>query len=141
MGSDLERVALTLFRPSRPVTRLLGAVTTPADLWPFLRGVVSITFDDDLGDAHDTAPPMMDAYGWGCMGYVLIPSVGVRLTLEQMHRMENAHGWKIAGYGFSRQVDLTALSAAEIDAELGGIRRWLVDNGFKGYERFAYPYS
>lgn len=136
LRSDADRLALGLRRAVRGRAR---AATAEAARFP--RGVVSITFDDDLGDAFHVARPLMDAYGWGGTGYVLAFTVGEVLTLEQLHRLEDVHGWEIAGHGFARHDDLATLAPAEVEAEFRGMRAWLTDHGFRGRHHFAYPFS
>jgi peptidoglycan/xylan/chitin deacetylase (PgdA/CDA1 family) len=136
LRSDGDRLALGV---RRALARRGRAASAEAARYP--RGVVSITFDDDLGDAYHRARPLMDGFGWGGTGYLLAHTVGEVLTLEQLHRLEDEHGWEIAGHGFARHDDLSTLAPAEVEAELRGTRAWLDEHGFRGRHHFAYPYS
>jgi len=139
--ADVDHLGLRLRRFGASGVRRLHVGAAVAHPHPFPEGVVSITFDDDLVDAFTKARPLMDAYGWGGTGYLLAYTVGDGLTIEQLHRLEDVHGWEIAGHGLARHVDLTTLTDAEVVVEVRGTRRWLAEHGFRGQRHFAYPYS
>lgn len=121
----------------------LGAVALVKNSVRYPNGVVSITFDDSQDDAWAVARPIMDTFGYGGTGYFIVSSLGSAgtPTLAQLHRMENLHGWEIAGHAYAQHVDWTTLTAGELETELTSLRSWLVDNDFRGQDHLAYPFG
>jgi peptidoglycan/xylan/chitin deacetylase (PgdA/CDA1 family) len=121
----------------------LGGVATTPNLDAYPNGAVSITFDDSLDDAWAVGRPIMDEFGFGGTGYFLPYTLGDRgtPTLTQLHRMEENHGWEIAGHGFARHSDLTTLPEPDVDYDVRTMRKWLLSHGFRGQDHFAYPYG
>lgn len=109
----------------------------------FPKGVVSLTFDDTWGSQWDNARPAMDTYGYRGTMYTIVDLVGTasHCTLDQLQRLQDQSGWEIAGHAFTashHNTRLTNLTAAEVDADLGATKRWLIQNRFWG-DGYAYP--
>lgn len=109
----------------------------------FPKGVVSITFDDTWDSQWSNARPAMDVYGHRGTMYTIVDLVGTasHVTLDQLQRMQDQSGWEIAGHAYTAAVHntrLTNLNAAQVDADLGQLKRWLLQNRFDG-DGFAYP--
>jgi peptidoglycan/xylan/chitin deacetylase (PgdA/CDA1 family) len=121
----------------------LGGVATTPNLDAYPNGAVSITFDDSLDDAWAIGRPLMDEFGYGGTGYFLPYALGDRgtPTIAQLHRMEDIHQWEIAGHGYAQHTDLTTMSEADVEYEVRNMRKWLVNQGFRGRDHFAYPYG
>lgn len=141
--AKIERLHFTGNIASDSAPNYLGAVALVKNSVRYPNGVVSITFDDSLDDAYFAARPIMDAFGYGGTGYFIasrLGSAGVP-TLTELHRMENLHGWEVAGHAYAQHVDWTTLAAGDLNTELTSLRSWLVDNGFRGQDHLAYPFG
>lgn len=114
-----------------------GGISLVPEQAEFPGGVVSLCFDDIYATNWTTARPIMDAYGYGGTMYA-IPSRATAsfVTTDQMHQMEAASGWEVAGHGLT---DLTSLSASAAEADVLATKTWLLENGFRGAGHYAYP--
>lgn len=110
------------------------------------RGVVTLVFDDARSGVHEYALPVMQRHGLVASVAVISELVGTPgfLTLEQLRTMERFAGWEMVahhvtplpGGGFD------TLGEAELRAELEGVKRWLLEGGFRrGVDVVAYPYG
>lgn len=109
----------------------------------FPKGVVSLTFDDTWDSQFTAARPAMDVYGYRGTMYTIADLVGTasHCTLDQLRRMQDQSGWEIAGHAFTaanHNTRLTNLTAAQVDADVAAMKRWLLQNRFDG-DSFAYP--
>jgi Polysaccharide deacetylase len=129
-----------------PVTYRLQAVElVPDTANVFPKGAVSITFDDSHKSVHDLARPAMDAYGFPGTSYTIAQAIGTGtfLTVDQMRSLQDLSGWEMAGHAYATSAhaaSYTELTAAQVDADVGRLREWLVGNGFTG-ENFSYPHG
>lgn len=106
-------------------------------------GLVSITFDDSWADVFDNARPTMDTYGFRATTYTIADQIGKpgNYTMAQLQAAQNLSGWEVAGHAYQNAVHearYDGVTAAEVDADAGNLRAWLVENGFHG-DSFAYP--
>lgn len=114
-----------------------------AELTKYPKGVVSVTFDDSWDSQYDLAKPKMDALGYRGSLHTIVEQVGQasKLTLAELHTMQDMSGWEVAGHAFASSAHTaryTTIAAAAVDDDLRNLRAWLVSNGFTG-DSFAYP--
>ena len=127
-----------------PVTVRLQSVELIGDTTvTYPDGLVSITFDDSWANVFDNARPAMDAYGFRGTTYTIADQIGTpaKYTVAQLRAAQNLSGWEVAGHAYQDAVHAArydGVTAAEVDADAGSLRAWLVDNGFYG-DSFAYP--
>lgn len=129
-----------------PVTYRLQTVEIVPDtrsLYP--RGVVSITFDDSYRSVFDLAAPVMKAHGYAGTVYNIAQAVGTsnRLTLRDMHALQDGQGWEMAGHAYAtaaHDAGYDKLTSVQVSDDFGRLREWLSTNGFAS-EHFAYPHG
>lgn len=107
-------------------------------------GVVSISFDDSLGDTYTAARPVLDKYGFAATAYLIIDVIGTPtyMTLDQCRRLEAINGWDMAAHAWTLADHGTGLANLTTDAliaDLSRMRAWLETNGFRGTRHLAYP--
>lgn len=146
-GANLSRVTdiqLSIVdRGDGPVTAWfasLEAVTAPP------KGIVSLVFDDARSGTYELAVPI--AYELGVRASVAVISslVGVPgfMTLDQLHRVERFGGWEVIAHQMTELPDggLDTLSVEDLNTELAGIKRWMIEHNFhRGADFIAYPYG
>ena len=127
-----------------PVTARLQSVELIDDTTvTYPDGLVSITFDDSWADVFDNARPAMDTYGFRGTTYTIADQIDTpeKYTVAQLRAAQNLSGWEVAGHAYQGAVHAArydGVTAAEVDADAGNLRAWLVSNGFHG-DSFAYP--
>jgi peptidoglycan/xylan/chitin deacetylase (PgdA/CDA1 family) len=99
------------------------------------RGVVSFTFDDGVDDGFNEGRKKLDEYGYKATAYIIPETIGdagymTQAELEQLKQK----GWEVSMHSVN---NLTALSAAELVAELDEIAAYRARYGFD--DGFAYP--
>ena len=109
------------------------------------KGMVSFTFDDGYQSVYDNALPILQAYGFPGVAYVInnLVEAGENgnqgyMTLSELHALENA-GWEIGGHTKSHK-SLITLSNDELKEEIGESYQYLDDNSFR-VRSMAYPYG
>lgn len=140
------RVAMTA-AAGQVLTMKVNAVALIADPAPFPKGVISFAFDDGYLSQFTEVRRILDKYGYPATAYVVAEGIGVDpglMTLAQMQQLQNANGWEVAGHAqtwaaHNATGGLRAMSADALDLELRAHKRWLLDNGFRGADHFAYP--
>ncbi len=108
---------------------------------------LALTFDDGFISQYTEAFSYMDSKGipgtlYAAKNYITAGTVGAEtyLTTENMAEMEEA-GWTMANHTASH-LDLTALSASQMESELIDCANWLKSIGFiRGWRHVAYPYG
>lgn len=126
-----------------PVTVLWGGV----ELIPQpSAGVVSFTFDDGIVSQYTEARKKLSQYRFPATAYIIRDLIGTSgyMSLGQLAGLQDLHGWDIASHAdtvvnHNKASGFASLTAAEIDAELRGIRGWLARNGFRAANHFALP--
>lgn len=102
-------------------------------------GIVSLTFDDGYDEHARVAAPVMARYALRGTAYVIPDLVGSRdyAGLEELHVLRDRFGWEVAAH---HQVPFTDFDAAQLEAAVLGVQRYLVANGFAGgATHLAYP--
>lgn len=113
---------------------------------PQSAGAVSITFDDSHATQFTAARPVMDVYGFPATAYNIVSLVGsTGYTLAQAQQLHRIHGWEMAAHALSLDYHPpgllnTQMTEAQLHENFGGIRNWLLDNGFGGgADHYAFP--
>lgn len=102
-------------------------------------GVCTITFDDCWESQYTQALLKMSQSGLQGVVYTIPDLVGTPnyMTLEQLKSMQNDYGWDIASH---HQTILTTVGTSEgVASILDGVKQYLISNGFKAYNHFAFP--
>lgn len=121
----------------------IGTVPDASTDWP--NGVVSITFDDGYANQYTQGRAKMDQYGFPGTAFIIkdaLGSSGTYMTLAQAQKLEAYNGWEIAAHSYTladHNGFFTALSDAALEANLYKMKAWLVANGFRGVDLFAWP--
>jgi peptidoglycan/xylan/chitin deacetylase (PgdA/CDA1 family) len=119
-----------------------------ASLYP--NGVITIGLDDGYISQFTDARPALDKYGFPAVAYViqdLLPATyggGLYLGVDQLHRLEDVHGWEVAAHSaymadHNQTNAFGALSESALRANLEKHKRWMISEGFRGVDHFAYP--
>lgn len=109
----------------------------------FPNGVVSITFDDSYASQYTYARPKMDTLGYRGTLYTIVENIGAGgyLPLTQLHAMQDASGWEVAGHSYysaNHNAKYNTLTAAVVEDDIRRCRAWMAANGFSSAS-FAYP--
>lgn len=102
-------------------------------------GLLSFAFDDGWESQYDEAKKKMSEYGFPGTAYVIKANAGLSgfMTLNEMHELENQHGWEM---GAHHGTDLTTLSLLDAENRIKLEKQWLIDNGFnRASDHFAIP--
>ena len=124
-----------------PVTFHINEVAATA---PVGTGAVSIVFDDGWQSTYTRARPSLDRYGYRATSVVIRDLVGTAnyLTLAQLRALQNSSGWDIGAHADTvadHNAGFANLEDSVVEADLQGIKRWLIENGFKRRDLFAWP--
>ena len=139
----------TMLRLRFRVTPKSGVSTTMGfdDLTYNFQGMAKcvITFDDNYDSTYNAAKPIMDANGQRGVCFVVTSYVGStvsnsKMSLSQLKTLYSS-GWDISDHTVNH-LDLTTLSASDLDTQVNGGYSWLVANGFQRSAKFfAYPFG
>jgi len=107
-------------------------------------GVVSIVFDDGWGSTYTRARPNLDRFGYRATAVIIRDLIGTAnyLTLAQTLALQTNNGWDIAAHADTvadHNAGFANLSNSVVEADMQGIKRWLIENGFKRRDLFAWP--
>lgn len=105
------------------------------------QGAVTFCFDDGRGSVFTLAKPLLDAYNYPAVAFIITSRVGTNgyMTLNNLLDMQSA-GWDISSHT-KNHIDLTVQNNQTIMTELKDSKNWLIDNGFlKGARFFANPF-
>jgi peptidoglycan/xylan/chitin deacetylase (PgdA/CDA1 family) len=148
-----NRAALTQVRVT-PLDNGTGPVTIHVNGFGYQpepaqypNGVVSICCDDGWVDGWNTHRPALDKYGYVATAMPIVDRIGnfgTYMTLAQLKSLQDDYGWEIAAHAFTDAAHtatgaFSSLSAADLEVELRSLKQWGVDNGFRGFDYFAYP--
>jgi hypothetical protein len=107
-------------------------------------GVVSVVFDDGWASNYTRARPNLDRYGYRATAVVIRDLVGTAsyLSLAQVRALQADSGWDVAAHADTvadHNAGFANLEDSVVEADLQGIKRWLIENGFKRRDLFAWP--
>jgi polysaccharide deacetylase len=107
-------------------------------------GVVSIVFDDGWESTYTRARPYLDKYGYRAGACIIRDIVGTAgyMSLAQIRNLQDLSGWDIFAHAdtvANHNTGYGNLANSVVEAELQGIKRWLIENGFKRRDLFAWP--
>ncbi len=107
-------------------------------------GVVSIVFDDGWESTYTRARPSLDKYGYRATAVIIRDLIGTGsyLSLAQLQALQTNSGWDIAAHADTvadHNAGFANLEDAVVEADMQGIKRWLIENGFKRRDLFAWP--
>lgn len=147
--SSLASLTIQVFDDSAaPVTVHFGGIATMNESAAFPNGVLSICFDDGYGSALTNAVPYMDKYGFRGTSFVICEtlfnhaSFPSYLSLAQASALEQENGWEIGAHAFtaaSHNSTYTGISDAAALADMQAAKSYLLAQGFKSPDIFAYP--
>lgn len=141
----VERLRLRVNAPKGgPTTLHANGVACYPEPEPWPDGVVSITFDDSLEDQYTTSRPILDAYGFPATAYIIRDRIGRpgRLTLDQLHRLEDYSGWEVAGHSdllANHNAMWTHITPSALAEDSARLQDFLRSEGFRGVNHCAYP--
>lgn len=143
--ADIEALRIRLNAPGGGNTSLHVngvALYRETAAWP--EGVVSICFDDGWRDNFTVARPILDAYGYPATVYAIRNLIGQpqRLTLRELHQLEDFAGWEIAGHADRlavHEATYTGVSPEALAEDSRNLQEWLRSEGFRGANHCAYP--
>jgi hypothetical protein len=107
-------------------------------------GVVSIVFDDGWESTYTRARPYLDKYGYRAGSCIIRDVVGTAgyMSLSQLRNLQTMSGWDVFAHADTvadHNAGYANLEDSVVEAELQGIKRWLIENGFKRRDLFAWP--
>ncbi len=107
-------------------------------------GVVSLVFDDGWESTYTRARPLMDKYGFRGSSAIIRDIVGTAnyMSLAQLRTLQDLSGWDIVAHAdtvANHNAGYGNLENPVVEAEMKGIKRWLLDNGFKRRDVFVWP--
>lgn len=127
------------------VTVRVGGIGVTAEPKAFPNGVISFTCDDSYASQFNVMRRELDKYGWNATAYTIVDVLGTAgfMTLDQLKTLEQSHGWEIAGHAYTSAMHLAGYGSGStteaIEADIRALRKWLIDNKFKGADHLAYP--
>lgn len=107
-------------------------------------GLVSIVFDDGWQSTYTRARPNLDKYGYRASAVIIRDLIGSGnyLTMAQTQALQIDSGWDIAAHADTvadHNAGFANLEDSAVEADMQGIKRWLIENGFKRRDLFAWP--
>ena len=108
------------------------------------QGVVSIVFDDGWESTYTRGRPYMDRYGFRGSAAIIRDVIGTAnyMTLAQLRTLQDLGGWDIVAHAdtvANHNAGYGNLENPVVEAEMKGIKRWLLDNGFERRDVFVWP--
>jgi hypothetical protein len=106
--------------------------------------VASIVFDDGWDSTYTRARPYLDKYGLRGTAAIIRDVVGTAgyVTVAQLRALQTISGWDIVAHAdtvANHNAGYGTLENSVAEAEMKGIKRWLLDNGFKRRDLFVWP--
>lgn len=107
-------------------------------------GMVSVVFDDGWESVSSRARPALDKYGYRATAVIIRDLVGTAnyMSLAQLQALQTDSGWDIAAHANTvadHNAGFANLEDPVVEADMQGIKRWLIENGFKRRDLFAWP--
>jgi peptidoglycan/xylan/chitin deacetylase (PgdA/CDA1 family) len=142
---DLANVTRVSFRAD--ATRASGTETiyldhlarVPAPETP----AVVFMFDDANVTDYTEALPILSAYDYPAITYVVTENVGneARLTTDHLGELSNA-GWLVGSHTTDHTDLEESTDRSRIESVVRDAKQWLLDHGFsEGARHFAFPYD
>jgi hypothetical protein len=107
-------------------------------------GLVSIVFDDGWQSSYTRARPGLDKFGYRATAVIIRDLIGTAnyLTMAQTQALQTNSGWDIAAHADTvadHNAGFANLENPVVEADMQGIKAWLIENGFKRRDLFAWP--
>ncbi|HEV3309190.1 MAG TPA: polysaccharide deacetylase family protein [Chloroflexota bacterium] len=129
-----------------PCTLLFGGMEFVNVDPAYPNGLVSLTFDDGYLSHHDVARPTLEQYGFAGTCYPIfdVLSQPNYMTLPQLASLQNVNGWEIATHAYyvadhNAPQGFKSVGFNKTLGDLGRLRVWMNENGFRGVNNFAWP--
>jgi hypothetical protein len=114
--------------------------------------VCTITFDDGYASTSTIAAPYMSQAGVRASAMIirdLIGSSGTYMTLAQVKNLQDAYGWDVGAHSDTVAVHNASgtgsppsgVSDAVLLADQQAIKNWLLTNGFRRHDYYAWPHG
>jgi len=114
-----------------------GTPSTSPTCTPLDRGLVSFTLDDSYASQDTLVRPLLAQYGMKATVYHITNNLSVYGGLPHAVSLQAA-GHEVASHTLTH-ANLTSLSAAELENELGTSKQYLLDHVSSQVESFATP--
>jgi hypothetical protein len=107
-------------------------------------GVVSIVFDDGWESGYTRARPYLDKYGYRATAVIIrdLINAGSYMSMAQLQALQTDSDWDIAAHADTvadHNAGFANLEDSVVEEDIQGIKRWLIENGFKRRDVFAWP--
>jgi len=142
--NNAEDVQISIASVNAPVTVWFGGIGAVPDMKAkFPTGVVTFSFDDGFDSVYTDGRRIMDKYGYPGVLYIIkewVDGAG-KVSMDQLHRLENLHGWEIGGHSYSDAVHTaraTGVTPEEFEQDIKLLKAWLRNNGFTS-DSYCYP--
>ena len=138
----VDKIRIRINNPSDTHTEYLYGVAYEDSGTRYPNGAITITYDDASASMGDLAFPLHEARSIPGVAYIIGESSENTGTSPETLRAMQTAGWEIGGHAdrYADHIDMTALTAAELDSSLSRMKRWLVSRGLHG-KHFAYPHG
>lgn len=143
---------------TNPITLQFGGFGYTPRQTTFPRGVVTLRFDDLFASTLTKAAPYMAKYGFRATSYVIAETLWNNgsftgyANLTDAHRLEDQYGWEHSSHAYLAAVHnqtssqggtgttgYMAYPAAKQLADMKACRDYLLSQGFRAPEQFAWP--
>jgi peptidoglycan/xylan/chitin deacetylase (PgdA/CDA1 family) len=164
LNAYFKTLMASLFAASIVVAAPAQALAATASAAPAAK--ISFSFDDGLTSAMTNAAPTLAKYGFtgtdyvitGCVGMTAVPNTchantdTSYMSWAQIQSLQNTYGWEIGSHTVSHSClasttvqdpddcPATALTLAQVDAELANSKSALAANGINATD-FSTPYG
>jgi peptidoglycan/xylan/chitin deacetylase (PgdA/CDA1 family) len=165
-SNQVKRLAVSIVVAATGFSGIMPALAHAAVTSPTPTAKVSFTFDDGQQSAYTQAAPILAKYGLSGTGYIITGCVGMTttpntcrantdlpyMTWAQIQSLQNTYGWEIGSHTVDHDClasssiqdpsdcQKTALTTAQLDAELANSKSALAANGITATD-FAPPYG
>ncbi|MFA5551753.1 MAG: hypothetical protein WDA03_09075 [Trueperaceae bacterium] len=153
LGSPLEAPQVDLTRVTGVQLSVVDDGKAPVSVWldgldaleAPQRGVVTVMFDDARSGVYELGLPQAQRHGVRASVAVIRDLVGVDtfMTLEQLQLVERFADWEVvAHHATPLDQGFDSLTEEQLRAELAGVKRWMLEHGFRrGADVIVYPHG
>lgn len=137
------QVSVTARSEGEVIVHLNGLATTARSR----RGAVTIMFDDARDSVYTLGLPVLNELGLRATVSTIADLAGEPgfMTIDQLRSLQDAYGWEIVAHhatALDSDEAFDALPAADLIAELAGVRSWMLANGLtSGIDAVSYPHG